>query len=114
MLFATLARAAAILGDHGTLQKAKARALEWGAHCPTPLRLGIRLQIARGIIAMGDGEAARELIAPIAQRGADYPLLSWEAERMQAVLYGGLPPAPGILAEGLDPESAQALADRTP
>ena len=61
---------------------------------------------------MRDKERVRILIRPVLSRREAYPLLGWEAGRLMAQLDGILPPAPGILAEGLDASTAEALEAR--
>ena len=112
LLFAILARASAVLGDSASNVRAELNALAWASEAPEPLALGIRLQLGRGALIMRDKERVRILIRPVLSRREAYPLLGWEAGRLMAQLDGILPPAPGILAEGLDASTAEALEAR--
>jgi hypothetical protein len=114
MLYATWARAAAVLGDRGSHERACQLALTWGGFCEEPLRLGIRLQIARGLLALADGEGAQNMVAPVLAAKDRFPLLGWEALRIIAVTTGALPPEPGDWLSDIDPETARSLMERPP
>lgn len=112
LLYATWARAAAVLGDAATHQRASDKAILWSESLEEPLALGIRLQLARGALVLRNTNQAREWIRPVLARRHEYPLLGWEAGRLMAQVEGGIPPLPGILADGLEPTVAEALANR--
>jgi hypothetical protein len=112
LLFAVLARSAAVLGDHATHARAEAKALEWSVDVEPPLMMGIRLQLGRGALVLRDTDKARALIRPVLAARTAYPLLGWEAGRLMAQLDGGLPPMVGVLADGLDASTAEALESR--
>jgi hypothetical protein len=112
LLFATWARAAAVLGDAISYQRASESALTWAEHVDAALALGIHLQLARGSMALGDRDRARTLAQQVCAQRDDFPLLHWEASRILAVIDGGLSPQPGGLADGLDAAVAEALMSR--
>ncbi|MBC8454828.1 MAG: protein kinase [Deltaproteobacteria bacterium] len=112
LLYAVWSRACAVLGDKATHVRTKATALEMAKHLDAPLSLGIRLQIARGVMVFGDRDEARELVRPVISGRENYPLLGWEAARMMAIIDGGVPPSPGALSEGLSPTVVHALESR--
>ena len=112
MLFATWARAAAVLGDEATFERAQVAAIEWAEHVEEPLRLGIRLQLCRGAMVLRRHELVRELAHAVLSKKERFPLMAWEAGRIMAQLEGGLTPAAGALAEGLDASTAEALENR--
>lgn len=112
LLYAVWSRACAVLGDKATHVRTKATALEMAKHLDAPLSLGIRLQIARGVMVFGDRDEARELVRPVISERENYPLLGWEAARMMAIIDGGVPPSPGALSEGLSPTVVHALESR--
>ena len=113
LLFATWARAAAIIGDRRSWQHANSCALIWAEHAPEPLKLGIGLQLARGALALGDRDEARVRIRP-ALKAQDMPLIRWEAQRIQAILDGTTMPDPGGWADDLSTEELRALRRRSP
>ena len=113
LLFATWARAAAVIGDSRSWQGARTKALQWAEHAPRPLALGIGLQLARGAIAIGDPDEARTRIT-LALQASEMPLIQWEARRIQAILDGAAMPEPGDWAKDLGPEEARSLRRRTP
>ena len=113
LLFATWARAAAIIGDRRSWQHANSCALIWAEHAPEPLKLGIGLQLARGALALGDRDEARVRIRP-ALKAQDMPLIQWEAQRIQAILDGTTMPDPGGWADDLSTEELRALRRRSP
>ena len=112
LLYAIWARASAVLGDRNTHGRAAECAFVWSEHVETPLALGIRLQVARGMLVFRDLEGAREAIRPVVSQRDRYPLLGWEAARLLALLDGGLVPDAGPLAQGLDPTVVDALENR--
>lgn len=112
LLYAIWARASAVLGDRNTHQRAAEKAFEWAKHVDTPLALGIRLQVARGMMVCRDREGARDAIRIVMSERDRYPLLGWEAARLLAILDGGLVPPPGNLTRGLDASVAEALENR--
>jgi len=112
LLYAIWARASAVLGDKNTHSRAAQRAFEWAEHVDAPLALGIRLQVARGMMVFRDLEQARETIRPVISAREQYPLLGWEAARLLALLDGGILPSAGGLIEGLENSVAEALENR--
>jgi len=112
LLYATWARAAAVLGDTATHQRAAEKAILWSESLEEPLALGIRLQLARGALVLRNVNQARDWIRPVLAKRHGYPLLGWEAGRLMAQVEGGIPPLPGSLADGLEPTVAEALANR--
>ena len=112
LLYAIWARASAVLGDRNTHSRAAEFAFAWAEHVEAPLALGIRLQVARGMLVFRDLEGAREAIRPVVSQRDRYPLLGWEAARLLALLDGGLVPDAGALALGLDPTVVAALENR--
>lgn len=112
LLYAIWARASAVLGDKNTHSRAAQRAFEWAEHVDAPLALGIRLQVARGMMVFRDLEQARETVRPVISAREQYPLLGWEAGRLLALLDGGILPSAGSLIEGLDQSVAEALENR--
>ncbi len=112
LLFGTWARAAAVIGDRRSWQRAKTKALSWSEHAPKPLMLGVRLQLARGALSLGDTPEANALIQP-ALNATDSPLLQWEAQRLLAIMNGSVMPEPGPWANDLYPEESWALRQRT-
>jgi len=113
LLFATWARAAAVIGDRKSWEHARANTLSWAVHVPRPLAFGVRLQLARGAIILGDETEAREHLTLVLQ-ACDMPLLRWEAQRIAAVLDRTALPEPGDWANDLEPDEAEALRRRTP
>ncbi len=113
LLYATWARAAALIGDQRSWSRARDRALTWSEHVQRPLRLGIRLQLARGALAIHDRQAALAYIQP-AMAAEDLPMLAWEAERIASLIQGSIMPEPGSWAKGLTPAVMEALFRRTP
>ena len=112
LLYAIWARASALLGDKNTHIRASQKALEWAEHVERPLALGVRLQIARGMVVFRDLDRAREMIRAVLSERDRYPLLGWEASRLMALLEGGLVPPAGKLTDGLSPTAAEALENR--
>lgn len=112
LLYAIWARASAVLGDKNTHARAAQRAFEWAEHVDAPLALGIRLQVARGMMVFRDLEQARETVRPVISAREQYPLLGWEAARLLALLDGGILPSAGSLTEGLDQSISEALENR--
>jgi hypothetical protein len=112
LLFATWARAAAVIGDATSYQRACESALIWSKHVGQSLALGIHLQLARGAMALGDRDYARTLAQKVCVHRDKFPLLHWEASRILSVIDGGVEPRPGRLAEGLDHALADALVSR--
>jgi hypothetical protein len=113
LLFATWARAAAVIGDQRSWKRGHEQALVWSAHVDRPLRLGIGLQLARGALALGDIQQALQRIRP-ALAASDLPMLSWEAARLASQVDGTAMPEPGDWSKGLSPTVAEALARRPP
>ncbi len=112
LLYAIWARASAVLGDRNTHERATQKAFEWAHHVDPPLALGIRLQVARGMMVLRDRDGAREAVRMVVSERDRYPLLGWEASRLLALLDGGLVPPPGDLTQGLDASVAEALENR--
>ncbi len=112
LLFATWARAAAILGDTATFDRAHSTALEWAEHVDDPLKMGIRLQLSRGAMVLRRGALVRDHARVVLANKDRYPLMGWEAGRIMAQLDGGIAPPAGALASGLDPTTAEALVNR--
>ena len=112
LLFAVWSRASAVLGDKATHQRTRVKALEMAKDTEIPLALGIRLQIARGAMALQHRDEARELVRPVMSKRETYPLLGWEAARLMAIIDGSVPPAPGTLRDGLSPTVGDALESR--
>jgi tRNA A-37 threonylcarbamoyl transferase component Bud32 len=112
LLFATWARAAAVIGDRRSFARASERAMAWAEHVPEPLALGVQLQLSRANIALGRPDAARAHILRVLGV-QDLPLLRWEASRLQAILDGTIMPEPGDWASDLSPEQSRALRGRT-
>ena len=113
LLFATWARASAVIGDRRSWTRARDQALVWAEHAPEALGLGIRLQIARGAVSLDEYDEARTFLQPVLQAHT-LPLLKWEAQRLQAILDGSVMPEPGPWAADISPEEAQALRRRAP
>jgi hypothetical protein len=113
LLYAIWARAAAVIGDRQSWTRARDRALRWAEHSPEALALGIRLQLARGALALDEQNEARQRIQPVLLAD-DLPLLQWEARRIQAILNGSTLPEPGEWAADLQPSVARALRRRSP
>jgi len=112
MLYAILARASAVLGDTVSYNRAHGIALEWSAHVPEALRLGVRLQLARGAIVLRDLDQTRSLARLVLAKRDTYPLLAWEGARLLALVDGSLPPEPSSFIEGLSESAAEALDSR--
>ena len=112
LLFATWARAAAILGDAATYDRAYSSALEWSEHVEAPLQLGVRLQLSRGAMVLRRMDVVRSLARSVLANKDKYPLMGWEAGRIMAQVEGGLAPPAGTLAHGLDPTTAEAFVNR--
>lgn len=112
LLYAIWARASAVLGDRNTHERATQKAFEWAHQVDRPLALGIRLQVARGMMVLRDRDGAREAVRLVVSERDRYPLLGWEASRLLALLDGGLVPPPGDLTQGLDASVAEALENR--
>ena len=112
LLFATWARAAAILGDAATYDRAYSSALEWAEHVEAPLQLGVRLQLSRGAMVLRRMDVVRSLARSVLANKDKYPLMGWEAGRIMAQVEGGLAPPAGTLAHGLDPTTAEAFVNR--
>jgi hypothetical protein len=113
LLFATWARAAAVISDVRSWHHAKERAQRWALFVARPVRFGIGLQLARAAIIMGDKEAARAYVQPVLV-ATDLPIMSWEAARITAICNGTSMPSPGDWAQGLNPTVMDALHRRTP
>ena len=79
---------------------------------PEALRLGVRLQLARGAIVLRDLEETRLLARTVVAKQAEYPLLAWEASRLLALVDGSVPPSPTSFIDGIDREVAEALDGR--
>jgi len=112
LLYGTLARAAAVMGDGATHARAEEKALTWSKAVPEPLALGIRLQLGRAALVLRKVDHARALIRPVLAQRSCYPLLGWEAGRLMAQIEGGIPPVVGDLDVGLDMSTAEALVNR--
>ncbi|MGB0637858.1 MAG: protein kinase domain-containing protein [Myxococcota bacterium] len=112
LLLATWARAAAVIGDSISYQRACESALTWSTHVETSLALGIHLQLARGAMSLGDRDYARTLAQKVCTHRDTFPLLHWEASRILCLVDGGAEPMPGPLAEGLDNALTIALVSR--
>ena len=112
MLYAILARASAVLGDTASFRRAQSTALEWSEDVPEALRLGVRLQLARGAIVLRDLEDTRQLARQVLSKRNDFPLLAWEGSRLLALVDGSVPPSPSSFIDGLEPGVAEALDGR--
>jgi len=112
LLFATWARAAAVIGDAISYQRASESALNWAKHVEQSLALGIHLQLARGAMSLGDRDQARSLAQAVCAHRDTFPLLHWEGTRILSVIDGGVEPRPGLLADGLDSALTVALVNR--
>ena len=112
LLFATWARAAALLGDVATFERAYASALEWSDHVDVPLQLGIRLQLCRGAMVLRRLDTVREHARKVLTHKDQFPLMGWEAGRIMAQVEGGIEPPAGGLADGLDATVAEAFVNR--
>ncbi len=110
--FAAWARAAATLGDRGTAERTRGEAEARLDDLPLVDRLRAALALARACAAGGDDDGARRLIGRVRSCGARYALLGWHAELLAAGLDGRVPPDPGALADGLQPDEVAALRAR--
>lgn len=110
LAFAMLAWTAHALRDRPTALRAAHQA-EARLPALAPLdRLRVELTLARGLLASDNKSQAAARVDALADRVAEWPLLSWQAARIRAQALGEPPPPPGALTDGLSESDAHSLA----
>ena len=112
LLYAIWARASAVLGDVGSYGRASDIIDQRVGDVAVPLGLGLRLQLARGAMVLGEREKVRSLAHLVVAQKEEYPLLAWEGARLLALVDGSVPPPPHLFIEGLSAQSIEALEAR--